>query len=318
MKTLIITGVLLFLLFPVGIKAQSCSQDADFIKSCVIESRIFKPGMKFGFLEDCTKETGNSKLFHYDSIPAEITKRYYDDNGIPSKQLNDLTLTVTGIENLPYRTKRPLTFIIADGSDGNRYRYFISSSSDTLNPSASSEWCLYLVEELEMFSKLIGQTIYGKRNLWSDRAENGEFITVWGTKYSPLKVTGLIPGRGTFSGAFYIRFKTQGTDKEYYRYCENSEEFFNSIFTFCDPKDSFKNINNKDWEAIQNGIPKAGMKKEILELTLGKPDKISTYSTNKEDMELWYYRNVMGKSYQILFKKDKVDSISSSEYNSRY
>ena len=122
---------------------------------------------------------------------------------------------------------------------------------------------------------------------------------------------------GVFSGAYYIRFKPQGSDKEYYRYCENSEEFFNSIFTFCDPKHSFKDINNKDWEAIQNGIPKAGMKKNILELTLGSPDNVSTYSTNKENMELWYYKNVMGKSYQILLKKDKVDSITSSEYNRR-
>lgn len=315
-KIVIVTSLLIMSLV---VNAQNCVQDTEFMKSCIIGSRVFKPGMKIGFLEDCIKETfRQSKLFHYDSIPAEITKRYYEDNGMPQSQLKDLVLTVTDIENLPYRTKRPLTFLVADGSDGNRYRYYLSSISDTLNPSASNEWCIYLVEELEKFSKLIGQTIYGKHNLWSERTENGEFKTVWGSKYIPMEVTGMIPARGTFAGACYIRFKPEGYDKEYYRYCENSEEFFNSIFTFCDPKDSFREIKQKDWEAIQKGLPETGMKKEILELAVGKPDHISTYQTNKNTYELWYYKNLMGKSYEILLDKDKVESVSSSENNRRY
>ncbi|MDR0428254.1 MAG: hypothetical protein LBH12_06585 [Dysgonamonadaceae bacterium] len=301
------------------INAQSCIQDTEFIKSCTIESGVFKPDMKIGFLEDCIKETyRQSKLFYYDSIPAEITKRYYEDNGLPQSQLKDLILTITGIENLPYRTKRPLTFLIADGNDGNRYRYYLSSTSDTLNPSASNEWCVYLVEEHERFSKLIGQTIYGKQNLWSEKTEDGEYKTVWGVKYSPLKVTGIIPWRGTFSGAYYIRFKPEDSEKEYYRYCENSEEFFNSIFTFCDPKDSFEDIKKKDWEAIQSGLPEAGMSKDMLTLTMGEPDNVSTHQTNKETHELWYYKNVAGRSYRILLSKDKVESISSSERSRWY
>ncbi len=316
MKTLIFTSLLMMSL---GVNAQNCIQDSEFMKSCNIESRVFKPGVKIGFLEDCINETfRQSRLFHYDSIPAEITKRYYEDNGLPQSQLKDLMLTVTGIERLPYRAKRPLTFLIADGSDGNRYRYYLSSMNDTLNPSVSHEWCIYLVEELERFSKLIGQTVYGKHNLWSERTENGEYKTVWGLKYIPLKVTGMLPARGTFAGACYIRFKPEGYDKEYYRYCENTEEFFNSIFTFCDPKDSFGDIGKKDWEAIQKGIPEAGMKKEILELAIGKPDHISTYQTNKDSYELWYYRNVMGKSYEVILVKDKVESVSSSTNNRRY
>ena len=58
MKTLLFTSIL-FLLFSIRVEAQNCNQDADFIKSCVIESRIFKPGKKIGFLEDCTKNVSN-------------------------------------------------------------------------------------------------------------------------------------------------------------------------------------------------------------------------------------------------------------------
>ena len=296
-----------------------CDQDATFISSCVMESRVFKPGVKVGFFEDCTTSTTPSKLFDYDPVPKEKIKEFFEDTGIPSNKLKDLILTVTGVENISYNSnRRPLTFFIADGSDGKKYRYYLTMVDDTISPSSSTSWCTYLVEELEKFSKLIGRTIYGKNNLWSDRKNDGTFETIWGMKYHPLEVTGIIPWKGVSLGAYYIRFKPQGSDKEYYRYCENSEDFFNLIFTFCDPKESFKDIKNKDWESIQKGIPEAGMKKDVLELTLGKPDNVSTYKTNKDEMELWYYRNVMGKSYQILFKKDKVDSISSSESNRRF
>ena len=296
-----------------------CEQDAAFMSSCVMESRVFKPGVKVGFFEDCTNDASPSKLFNYDPVPEDNIKAHFEDNGIPQNKLKDLILTVTGIENLySDKNRRPLTFFIADGSDGNKYRYYISMPYDTINPTTTTNWCTYLVEEHEKFSALIGRTIYGKGNLWSERRDDGQFETIWGTKYHPLEVTGIIPWRGSSLGAYYIRFKPQGSDKEYYRYCENSEEFFNMIFTFCDPRESFKNIKNKDWEAIKKGIPEAGMKKEILELTLGKPSSVSTYKTNKDDVELWFYKNVMGKSYQIILKKDKVDSISSSESNRRF
>ena len=296
-----------------------CEQDRVFMSSCVMESRVFKPGVKVGFFEDCTNNTNPSKLFNYDPVPEDNIKAHFEDNGIPQNKLKDLILTVTGIENLSSdKNRRPLTFFIADGSDGNKYRYYISMPYDTINPTTTTNWCTYLVEEHEKFSKLIGRTIYGKNNLWSERKQNGQFETIWGIKYHPLEVTGIIPWRGVSLGAYYIRFKPQGSDKEYYRYCENSEDFFNMIFTFCDPKESFKNIKSKDWEAIQKGIPETGMKKEILELTIGKPDNVSTYKTNKDELELWYYKNILGKSYQIVFKKDKVDSISSSESNRRF
>ena len=296
-----------------------CEQNVAFISSCVIESRVFKPGMKLGFFEECTIGTSNSKLFDYEPVPKENIKTYYEDKGIPQNKLKDLILTVTGIENISYDSKRrPLTFFVADGSDGNRYRYYLSMPDDTINPSMGISWCLYLVEEHEKFSKLIGRTIYGMNNLWSERKDVDKFETVWGTKYHPLEVTGIIPWRGLSIGAYYIRFKPQGSDKEYYRYCENSEEFFNMVFTFCDPKELFENIKGKDWESIQKGTPETGMKKEILELTIGKPNNVSTYKSGKKDLELWYYKNIFGKSYWITFDKDKVESISTNESNRRF
>ena len=295
-----------------------CEQDAAFISSCEMESRVIKSGVKIGFFEDCTNSASPSKLFDYEPVPTEKIREHFEDNGIPQNKLKDLILTVTGIENISYQSnRRPLTFFIADGSDGKKYRYHLTSPDDTIKPSSSTTWCIYLVEEHEKFSKLIGRTIYGMNNLWSDRKDVDKFETIWGTKYHPLEVTGVIPWRGVSFGAYYIRFKPQGSDKEYYRYCENSEEFFNMVFTFCDPKESFKNISKKEWEAIQKGTPETGMKKEIVAFALGKPDNVSSYKSNKDDLELWYYRNVMGKSLQIIFKKDKVDSISSSESNRR-
>ena len=296
-----------------------CEQNATFLSSCVMESRVFKPGVRVGFFEDCTNSASPSKLFYFEPIPEEKIKQHFEDNGIPQNKLKDLILTVTGIENISYDSKRrPLTFFVADGSDGSKYRYHISSPDDTINPSIGISYCIYLVEEHEKFSKLIGRTIYGMNNLWSERKSDGQFETIWGIKYHPLEVTGIIPWKGVSLGAYYIRFKPQGSDKEYYRYCENSEDFFSMFFSFCDPKELFKEIKGKDWEAIQKGIPETGMKKEILELTLGRPNNVSTYKSNKDDLELWYYKNIMGKSYQIIFKKDKVDSISSSESNNRF
>jgi|GEM_PF-4672816 len=294
-----------------------CENDASFISSCIMESRVFKPGVKVGFLDECTNDSYNkSKLFLYESVPQTITKEYFEDNGIPQNQLKDLTLTVTGIENLQYRDNRNLTFFIADGSDGKKYRYYLVGVSDTVNPSSTDINCIYLVEEHEKFSKIIGQTIYGKNNLWSDKTESGELKTIWGKKYYPLQVTGIIPARGLFLGAYFIRFKPKGSDNEYYKFCENSE-FFYTIFTLCDPRDSFRNIKDKDWEALQKGEPETGMKKDILELTLGKPDYVSTYKTNNDEQEVWLYRNLGGKSYQIVIKKDKVESFSSGEFNRR-
>ena len=319
-----ITKLILLLVISFAINAQSnqeliCEQDAAFISSCVMESRVYKPGVKVGFFEDCTNSASPSKLFNYEPVPKENVKEFFEDTGLPQNKLKNLILTVTGVENIFYDSnRRPLTFFIADGSDGKKYRYYLTMVDDTINPSSSNSWCTYLVEEHEKFSQLIGRTIYGKSNLWSDRKADGQFETIWGMKYHPLEVTGIIPWKGVSLGAYYIRFKPQGSDKEYYRYCENSEDFFNMIFTFCDPKESFKNIKNKDWEAIQKGIPETGMSKDILGLTLGKPDNVSTYKNNKDELELWYYKNVMGKSYQIVFKKDKVDSISSNESNRRF
>ena len=319
-----IVKLISLLVISLAIRAQDdselfCDQDAAFISSCEMESRVIKPGVKIGFIDDCTNSASPSKLFNYDPVPTEKIKEHFEDNGIPQNKLKDLILTVTGIENISYESKRrPLTFFIADGSDGKKYRYYLTSPGDTLKPSTSLTWCIYLVEEHEKFSKLIGRTIYGMNNLWSDRKAADKFETVWGTKYHPLEVTGIIPWRGLSVGAYYIRFKPQGSDKEYYRYCENTLEFFEKFFTFCDPKELFENINKKDWEAIQKGIPETGMKKEIVELTIGKPDNVSSYKSNKDDLELWYYKNIMGKSYQIIFKKDKVDSISSSEGSRRF
>ncbi|MDR2916353.1 MAG: hypothetical protein LBV74_16255 [Tannerella sp.] len=297
-----------------------CEDDRKFTSSCLLESRVFEPGTKFGFIENCTYGGSNSKLFLYDAMPQEITKSHLDDNGIPYKQLDNLILTVTGIENIPNKNgRRPFTFVVAKGNDGKKYRYYLSSPSDTIKPTTSGTGCIYLVKELEKFSKLIGRTLYLKNNLWSDKKADGKYETAWGMKYFPLEVTGITPASGLNLGAYYIRFKPKGSSKEYYRYCENSDNFFYSILTLCDPKDIFKefNFSEKEWAAIQKGIPEAGMNKEILELCLGKPDGVSTHSTEKENQELWYYRNVLGKSYYIVLTEDKIESISTSEYNRR-
>jgi len=308
MKILILT---LLLVMQFVINAQNCIQDTEFLESCKI-SGIIEPDMKIGFLEDYTKEgTMTSPLFAYDSISAEVTRSDLEKKGITRDRLKDLILTVTSIENIPHRKNKPFTFFVADGSDGKRYRYYISMATDTLQPTFSFLWGVYSVDEYEKFSKLINQTVYGKDNFWSE-IKDGSVTHNHGKKYYPLKVTGLVPTRGGTGGAFFVRFKPENMEQEYYRYCENSDVFY-SIFTLCNPRESHENIKNKEWEAIQQGMAEVGMKKEILELAMGKPDHVSTYQENKKELELWYYKNVMGKSYQIIINKNKVESISNSE-----
>ena len=83
-----------------------CEQDAAFISSCVMESRVFKPGVKVGFLDDCTNSMSPSKLFDYEPVPTEKIREHFEDNGIPQNKLKDLILTVTGIENISYKSNR--------------------------------------------------------------------------------------------------------------------------------------------------------------------------------------------------------------------
>ena len=82
-----------------------------------------------------------------------------------------------------------------------------------------------------------------------------------------------------------------------------SRYHFGNIFSFQDPKDNYKEIDQEVWEAIIESKVKKGMTHNEVRLSIGKPSEIIRRPTYSGLREIWVY----GSGQKIVFFDGRVE-----------
>ena len=136
---------------------------------------------------------------------------------------------------------------------------------------------------------LVGKTLYTRPATWVDSIGN----TSSNRRYCPVKIVDIQPGNSIYPIALVFKDETSSTYRIFGSLTQTSRmqaATFDRLFTFDNPRCSYKDIPDKHWRLITLGRVTEGMTKEECRLSLGSPQnarEIPTYSGLKEE---WFYR----------------------------
>lgn len=206
---------------------------------------------------------------------------------IPQKQLQGTYLTFTGIETGGVLDNRDVvTLIFTDGE--NRYCYFTNKEKQDLSPGFQVP---FLIDEdmvKAVSEQIVDKTLYTRTRLWYD-AHTGQMIDR--RQYIAVKVDSVMPGNDVLPLKVY--FTTQDTrERAMLRIsCGKSvrSRDFDAVFSLQDPRVTFSEIDDLNWQKIVNGKVAPGMNKQECRLAKGAPKQIVSVPSHDGLGEYWYY-----------------------------
>lgn len=176
--------------------------------------------------------------------------------------------------------------------DGIRYRYETKKSREEIAKSTYRPLLPDLIP-LSMMEKakelLRGKKLYVRTAVWYD--ENGYEIS--GRKYVPVTITDILPGNNILP--IHFRFVddtgTAGGVLGTLSPEANAGQFisFDRLFSFDNPREQYKSINDENWKLITSGQIRKGMTKEECRLSWGRPNEVKRIPTYSGLKEQWFY-----------------------------
>lgn len=161
----------------------------------------------------------------------------------------------------------------------------ITVASESINSTN-----LGMIIDLEMVDqvrkKLKGRNVWTRSALWYDNNQNYKK----GKKFYKVEIDDISAGNNFFP--LRVEF-SNGEDRGYFLMnlgnSGNESRNFGKLFSLTDPKESYKNITEENWEAIQSEQVRIGMTKEECRLARGNPSDVDLGHNYSNTMEIWLY-----------------------------
>lgn len=146
---------------------------------------------------------------------------------------------------------------------------------------------MQLVDEISNILKGNSYYILPSRRIGSDGND-----TI-GTRYQPVEIIAVEPGYESAPVRLYFTDDEGHLSSIYMTIGDaaTSRRNFDTLFSFTDPRQKYKNITDKNWELIRHGNIVAGMTPEECRLALGSPDSYTRIPTTMGMVERWTYTN---------------------------
>lgn len=214
--------------------------------------------------------------------------------------LNDTTnykntsFTFAGIkEQTDWNGNSTLDFIFE--ANNRKYKFesgksLIQFSDSTYNPLIAG--LIWFPEIQKADSLLAGKTLYILSSEWQSPNDN---LLKYARKFVPVKITNVIPGTA------YIPVTILFQDQEGRNYSigvtlsgtlnTSSRYKFSRIFSFNNPREKYKEIEDSTWTLITEGKLTNGMTQQEVRLSIGKPSEINRIPTYSGLREQWLYNN---------------------------
>lgn len=235
----------------------------------------WKPGDKFVYLSD------DLSVVLHPETPLEN----------PNQSFKNKIFTFDGIVEesiLGYKSYINLIF----ECDGVKYRYETGKSKEEINKTSYKPLLpdLLQVSTLEKAKELLsGKKLYIRTSIWY----NDKGYEIEGRKYIPVTITDILPGNNILPIQFVFTddsgkegsvFGTLSPDANIGQFIS-----FDRLFTFDNPRDKYKTINDENWIRITLGKVGKGMTKEECRLSLGRPNEVKRIPTYGGLKEQWFY-----------------------------
>ncbi len=204
------------------------------------------------------------------------------------------TLTLQSMQTVPTVSGTDVVELAFASSDGSplAYRTDLPQSEWTSRASLSIPFAVEMAPVLKADSLMRGNTYYVRTSLWYDARgkaiEGRRHIAVTvdsvtpGTEHLPLKVSFTPKDPSVAPAAVYMTYgeHTMATRN------------FDKLFSFADPRLSYPNITDANWQLITRSQIAEGMTRDEARLALGIPAQVERGATRGGlQLENWSYGN---------------------------
>lgn len=196
-------------------------------------------------------------------------------------------LTFSGIETGGVLDNREVvTLIFSDGE--HEYRYFTNKEIQELSPSFQVPFLIDDDIVKAVAAQISGQTLYTRTRLWYDIHTHQMKDC---RQYIAVKVDSVAPGDDVLPLNVY--FTTLDThEKAMLRIaCGKNvrSRDFDAVFSINNPRETFSEIEEENWQKITMGKVAIGMTKQECRLAKGAPKQIVSIPSHDGLGEYWYY-----------------------------
>ncbi|MGM9869925.1 MAG: hypothetical protein ACI30R_09940 [Sodaliphilus sp.] len=202
-------------------------------------------------------------------------------------QLQGKYLTFSRIETGGVLDNRAVvTLIFNDGE--HEYRYFTNKEIQELSPSFQVPFLIDDDIVKVVASQITGKTLYTRTRLWYDIHTHQMMDS---RQYIAVSVDSVSPGDDVLPLNVY--FTTLDThEKAMLRIsCGKNvrSRDFDAVFSINNPRETFSEIEEENWQKITNGKVAIGMTKQECRLAKGAPKQIVSIPSHDGLGEYWYY-----------------------------
>ena len=240
--------------------------------------------------QSCTQwKQGDKFVYLSDDLSVLLHPETPLDN--PNQSFKNKIFTFEGMTEESILGYKSYVNLIFD-CEGIKYRFETGKSKDDMNKTSYKPLLPDLIQlsVLEKARELLsGKKLYIRTSIWY----NDEGYEIEGRKYIPVTIIDVLPGNNILPIQFRFVddigkegrvFGTLFPDANIGQFIS-----FDRLFTFDNPRDKYKIINNENWSRITSGKVSKGMTKEECRLSLGRPNEVKRIPTYEGLKEQWFY-----------------------------
>ena len=196
-------------------------------------------------------------------------------------------LTFTGIEVGGVLDNREVvTLIFSDGE--HDYRYFTNKEKQELSQNFQVPFLIDYDVVKAVAEQITGKTLYTRTRLWYDTQTHQMKD---GRQYIAVKVDSVAPGDDVLPLKVY--FTTLDTHERAMLRIACGKNVrsrdFDAVFSINNPRETFSEIDEDNWQKITNGKVAIGMTKQACRLAKGAPKQVVSLPSHDGLGEYWYY-----------------------------